>query len=595
MNARRREGRGRQRGAIGLFGALVMMLVVLVSALAIDAGRLYVEQRRLQIIADQAAINAANQTGYCGYNGLVGLDQLKTAAQASAANHGYTGNLAGEEGAVLLGIADATNGVRSFTPTVPADADSVYVKARKSVPASLMAGGLFGFGGAVNLQAEAAARRPVRATISAGSYLAEVDLNESILNPLLGGLLGSSVALQLLHYQGLLGAQVSLLQLLQAAPVAGIDLGVGTVDELLEADISVLQLLDLLATVADEQNLAAVQLALAALPLPSIETGGLQLKLADVLSLGVADGQQAVNAKVNVLDILTTGLQVANKDHFIALNTGVTLPGLTPGGIVNVGLTIIEPPQIAVGRPGLVPNGDPNDWDDWRTAAHTAQVRLQVAVPLQLDLGILRAKVDLAVLLEVASADAGLDSLNCGTYPDFRQQVRLQASSALLALGIGAIQPSSPPPDIEDIAPATVSVEALGIPVATVLVGATPYAGSSENTPLDYNVTLAELQQGPVVQEASASVGDSLATALESLDLELDVSLLGLPPLLELLGVSGLIEGLLDLLIPNLLRPLLDVLDDVLLDPLLSALGIQVGGVAAALVDVDLAEAQLVY
>lgn len=591
MNARRREGRARQRGAIGLFGAMVMLLVVMVSALALDAGRLYVEKRKLQIVADQAAINAANQTGYCGYNGQVDLAALKVAAQDSAARHGYQGNLVGEEGAVLLGIAEATGGVRSFTATAPAQADSVYVKAIKTVPASLMAGGLLGFGGSVALQAEAAARRPVRATISAGSYLAAVDLNESILDSLLTGLLGTTVNLDLLHYQGLLGAQVSLLDLLG---LAAVDLDVGTVDELLDTDINVAQFINLLkatATVADSNDLARLEAALLALPLPSVETGGLQLNLGEVLSLGVANGQEAVDAKVNVLDILLTGLQVANKDHFIALNTGVTLPGLTPGGIVNVGLTIIEPPQIAVGRPGLDADGNP------RTRAHTAQIRLQVGVPLELDVGIVEAKVDLGVMLEVASADARLDSLHCGSYPEFRQQVRLQARSALLSLGVGAIPPPppSPPPDMDNLPPATVAAEALGIPVATVLVGATPYAGSSEEAQLDYDVTLAELKQGPVVQGDSASVGDSVATALETLELELDISLLGLPPLLELLGVDDLIENLLELLIPNLLRPLLDALDDVLLDPLLNALGIKIGGVDAGLIDVDLDEAQLVY
>ena len=48
-----------QRGAIGLFGIMTLLLAVLFVSLVVDSGRLWMQKRQLQSIADIAAIEAA--------------------------------------------------------------------------------------------------------------------------------------------------------------------------------------------------------------------------------------------------------------------------------------------------------------------------------------------------------------------------------------------------------------------------------------------------------------------------------------------------------------------------------------------------------
>ena len=69
----------RQRGAIGLFGILTLLTGLLFTALAVDAGRLWMERRQLQSIADMAALEAAGTIG-CAAN----LADVQAAAQAAA-------------------------------------------------------------------------------------------------------------------------------------------------------------------------------------------------------------------------------------------------------------------------------------------------------------------------------------------------------------------------------------------------------------------------------------------------------------------------------------------------------------------------------
>ncbi|MGH8558323.1 MAG: hypothetical protein ACRESZ_12845, partial [Methylococcales bacterium] len=60
------HSRPHQRGAIGIFGALVLSIGLLFAVLSIDSGRLFVEDRRLQKIADLAALDGSKIGGICG-------------------------------------------------------------------------------------------------------------------------------------------------------------------------------------------------------------------------------------------------------------------------------------------------------------------------------------------------------------------------------------------------------------------------------------------------------------------------------------------------------------------------------------------------
>ena len=57
------RGPARQRGAIGLMAAVTLALALAFTLLVIDSGRLYLEKRNLQRIADMAALEAATRGG----------------------------------------------------------------------------------------------------------------------------------------------------------------------------------------------------------------------------------------------------------------------------------------------------------------------------------------------------------------------------------------------------------------------------------------------------------------------------------------------------------------------------------------------------
>ncbi len=54
-------GPARQRGAIGLMAALTLTLALAFMLLVVDTGRLYLEKRSLQRVADMAALEAATR------------------------------------------------------------------------------------------------------------------------------------------------------------------------------------------------------------------------------------------------------------------------------------------------------------------------------------------------------------------------------------------------------------------------------------------------------------------------------------------------------------------------------------------------------
>ena len=58
-------GSARQRGAIGLMGAMTLGVALLFLLLVVDSGRLYLEKRKLQRVADTAALEVVTRGGAC--------------------------------------------------------------------------------------------------------------------------------------------------------------------------------------------------------------------------------------------------------------------------------------------------------------------------------------------------------------------------------------------------------------------------------------------------------------------------------------------------------------------------------------------------
>lgn len=557
-----------QRGALGILGAVTLLLSVLFTALAVDTGRLMLEQRRLQSVADMAALDASSQSGSCGDGKL---SSAQAAAEASAAhnNHpvGGTRTLA-----VALGITSTgADGVRVFAASAPETATSVEVIAGNTVPASLFAGGMLGE--QATLQARAVAERQALAGFSAGSGLVSLnDEDSDLLNSLLGGVLGSNVNLDAVSYQGIADTNVTLLKLIETAAE------LGTVDELLDVEtkLTVGELMQIYAAAAANASDAIdVETIIAGIPIAA-NISDLVIKVSDILAVTTDSDlkEAAAKANINLLDLITTTALVANGENALTLSPGLNLLGLE----VNTILKVIEPPQIAIGPPGMDEEGE------WRTQIKTAQVSLDAAVHGGPSI-LLDVEVDLALKVEVAQGRAWLKSIQCRNQGNAGSIVTIGAQPGIASIALTqATNPSA--------SAAAISVKLLGIHVADVEVGLNLPIEPPGETDLVYLVNADNPL--PQVQTASSSAGGSLGNGLgglaDSLHLRviplsltlLDRLLLG--PLLDVL-LGDLVGNLLD----QLLSPLLTQLSATILDPLLRLLGIEVGklDVQLFMLDVD--------
>lgn len=550
---RPRPGRRRQRGAMMILGAIA--LTVAVAALAVlDVGHVFAERRSLQRAADAAAL-AATQT--------VDTACASTLATARA--------IAQDNGLPVAGTAVAECGrwdpQGGAAPTYFTQGGTPYnavrVRLSRTVPY------FFGIAGQTGrtLTAEATAAITPVTTISVGSGVAALD--QGALNSLLSGLLGSNVNLTLASYQGLAQARVRLLDLVQAEP-----LGLGTVDELLATNVTLGNLL-----LASANALGPGQaLAINALNALALQAQSLSLAAGELLAVNAPTAAAAAEASLSVLDLLMTGAQVANKNNFVALNTGLDLGPLAS---LTLGLRIIEPPQIAVGGVGA--------------SAKTAQVRLRLNLSLlNLNLGVASTQINLPIALEVAPARATVASLQCGRSLA-ESQVQLSGETGLASLCLSrsaAGTLSSPEACASNAQKATLAnINVLGL----VNVGLLGYVNVQAVNPSSSTLTYGSGGSEPVVDGSyriGTSLGGALAHALRpgSLQLSLDTSgVLGLVAL-----VVNPVLGTLVPLIEGLLSSTLTTLSP-LLDGLLSTLGLQVGFADVNQIQLRCNQAELVY
>ncbi|MBS1211879.1 MAG: uncharacterized protein H6R26_495 [Proteobacteria bacterium] len=530
----------RQRGAIGLFAILVMLLAVLFTALALDTGRFAMEKRRLQKIADLAALDASRS--------LCSVKDVYAEAQASAVRNGYTGNLNAEGGVKVGTTTTNAAGIREFTEASAASANAVEVTVRAAVPASLVAGGLLG--GQVNLTATGTARSgedPI-AGISAGSFLLRVDTSKSGLDSLLGGILGTTVNLDLVSYQGIAAANLSLLNLIQTHG------GIGTVKELLELNLGIVDWIKLMATALANKGDDAAAVALNQLALLAV--GNPNLRLGDLLKVTADDPQSAANAQVNALDLLALGAEVANGSHAIDLTTGIAIPGVTS---IGLRLWVIEPPQIAIGPAGKDEAGN------WKTQVKTAQIRLGITLtllpgPIGIPLVATISLVDLSLALDVAPTTAWLEDITCPTPTNPNGSVIVGSTPGIATLAIGRLDANG-----NVIGPANVATVKLLLSLVTVSVGV------SASTNIDSGALATDFD-GPYPQTRTVGtdLGTALSNALSTLgnNLHFHVTVGSLS--------ASILNQVIALLVP-ILRPIIAALGGVLA-PLLQALGVNLGG-----------------
>lgn len=373
----------RQRGAIGLTAAMTLGVAVLMMLLVVDTGRLYMEQRKLQRVVDNAALEAVSRGGHC----LPGLTAATYAGQ-SAVRNGYTVDTANTLATSCGTLLTGADGMRTFTADA-AQSAAVRVAASRTVTTSFARGIRALFSGAsvsqnTTLQASAVAAKPqpTVAQLNIRSNLASIDTAQSnILNPLFSGLLGGNVNLTALGWDGLLKTDINLLKYLDQLAI-NLNVAAGNYSQLLNTQASVTQLIQAAATVAQLNGATAeVITALGALQVAAINAA--PVRLGEILQLQTGTTSAGLDANLQLLQLIQGVVQLANSKSAVAATLPINLPGLAN---VTVRVKVIEPPQFsAIGDPA---RAKANPLGPDRIFVRTAQVRTMLSVNLPVLTGV---------------------------------------------------------------------------------------------------------------------------------------------------------------------------------------------------------------
>ena len=450
------------------------------------------------------------------------------------------------------------------------------------------------------------------ACVSAGPRLVQVDSTQSpVLNLLFTTLLpGTNINITALDWNNIAGADVNLNALLTQLNGGVV---VSDPSQVLNANITLAQLQAALVSVlqADGQTLAANSLNLLT---PSLSGLTGTIRLADLLQVTLPPGSLA-NVNLDVLDLITGGVQLYNFRNVVTTPTPITLTTaqLAPlglGGLANVRVwaQVVEPPVYNCGPVG--------------SAFHSAAIRIKFdfdiaqglnVAPLisavnGLNVGglvslsgtaITASLLHLSVYADVARAEGTINAVNLAS-----NAVTLQARPGLVNLYIGTISdavffnrsavltPASVTPINATTLNVTVAVSLLSsaLKVADVDVPLTvSLRAVATGTPGFQSVAFT----GPYPQTRTLSTGTvSASLMVTTLINSLDVQITSGTPVVRLvnnlitlpLPVNTIVNAVVGVLLPPLrtvtnalVGPVLTAVLGGVVDNLLGLLGIRIG------------------
>ena len=386
-----------ERGATLIFTAISMVVLLWAGAMGVDIGFSVFGSRQAQAMADTAALDLAR---YINIADQQSTNQLVQSYLNGKLTNVLTDNSSNASLTVTPGLW--LNGAWSIpgpgcAPTTPPavnPCNALKVTATQAVPQIFFGGFniLSGHGAATTI----AAVTP-EAGFSIGSFLLNVDSQQSgVLNALLSPL-GTSANVTAVGYEGLANTYVSLNQLITASG------GLLTTSNVMTTSLTGSQWLAIWTDAVSNQ---VAQLSCGSSPTPDPCNAGTALsgldfsgsssaKLCQLVSVNgstCANGAlstPALSASLNVLQLLTTEAELANGTSALDVTSALGITGVTTAMLT---LTLVQPPAV---RFGVV-----------NTTAKTAQVQadLQLTLPV---LGVLD------VPLSAASGTATLKAVNC--------------------------------------------------------------------------------------------------------------------------------------------------------------------------------------
>jgi uncharacterized repeat protein (TIGR01451 family) len=417
----------------------------------------------------------------------------------------------------------------------------------------------------------------IGACVAAGPRLASVSTQQSaLLNPLLGGLLGTSLNLSVADWNALAQGDVKALDFLNALQAAT---NVSSPAQALGASVTIAQVaaaLDVAARAQAKTSLSSTLNTLAA----QLAGSGASVRVGDLLKMGVDTGALA-GSTLNSLDMLTGLIQLYNYRNVLTTPQPIGISGglLGQQGLVNsiqLYAQVIEPPVYVCGPAG--------------TQFHSAAIRIK----LKLDLVTLTPATDtltqvagvtsaslaiskLDVYIEAARGEGSLSAVDAAA-----KAVTLQVAPGMSDVYIGKIADSvffnrtrtlsAADVDYMQIGTLVLNGVNVAIEVKTTARGQAPFATS---------LTLSgTFPQTRTVSSSTAFVTGLTDSLVNNLSLRTTILSDGvldalLVPVTNLL--SGALQPVLKTLVVNTLSPVLNPVLTGIADPLLKLLGIGLG------------------
>jgi uncharacterized membrane protein len=497
-------------GNAALITALFSFAAIGFVAIDVDIGKVYVDRRKAQSVADLAAIVAAANIANATSNASTTLqkNQYPASALTSVQTGIYTANSA-------LAPADR------FVLAPPSSANAVRVTLQTQSP--LIFGKLLYPSGAFTIVTKATAATTAVASFSIGSGL--VSLNGGVLNSVLGGLLGTNLSLSVMDYQSLLGAQIDAFSFLGALATQANLTGV-TYNQLLQSNVKLTDVLQaLLTTQAAANGNTAATSALAAV-VSAVNGSTTTITPQSLISLGPYSGLPVgqppqFGLAMGVLNVLSATAQLANGTNQVAATMNLGLPGIAD---VSLSIAIGQLPQgtswVAVGTQGATVN--------------TAQTRVQLNIQL-LGVGSL-ASVNLPLYVQVAMGTATLTSVAC-SYPNGSQSsATLAVTPGIVSASIGQVSSANLNNWTTDPTPAAAPLASIG--PLQITGHAFARMGNTQPTPVTFSY--AQIQADTMQTVTTTNYLSSLTSSLLG---NLSLSIGGIPTPAIGSPVTSLIAG----------------------------------------------------
>ena len=520
-----------RQGSVAMITAFFFAVIIGALALAVDVGALFLERRTLQGTADLAAVAGASD-----------IPRAEAAVAATLEANGVDADFT-----VIRGnyVQDAAlDHTRRFRPNLQ-PFNAVRVDLRK--PGRVYFARVFSSQTAT-IGVSAMAANAELAAFSIGTRL--LALRDGVANELLGKMLGTTVNLNVMDYQGLASADMQIAQTIQAV-ASRIDLTAGTFQDVLDASVRTGDLVAAMAKVAAGNGDTAAELALKRL----LASGGLkgEVPLGSLFDLGpfamlaIDDPAQGLDAKVSAMQILGSSLVLANGARQVKLDLGAEVPGLLS---LTADLAIGEMPRhsamIAVGPKAA--------------KVRTAQTRLRLVAEVGGAGALADLRLRLPIVVDLAYGEAELASVSCPYGGVSRASV--VARPGIVEAWIG--EPGAG--DLSDFGntPRLHPARIVEAPLVKVTGKAHVDAGNATGTRLVF--TARDVARGTVKRTGTRSITGSLVSSLLS-DLDLEVKLLSLG-----LSFPGPVADTVGDLLGEVAAPL-----DAVVHGLLTTLGLHLG------------------